>query len=239
MQELLPIEELVWDSNFFKRKIGRIIVNENNELLFNTIHSIGKEQGYELLYIYSELPINANSVNQHKNVYSESRIIYSKEINNHIVYPPEDRVRIFTINDNVNDLYKISYEIGRFSRFNKDNKFSNKEFKRFYRKWVDNSLLYITADLVFIYEENSKALAFITAKKSGLKVKIELIGVDKQNQGKGIGKLLLDHLYFHLNTFNIKIIDVVTQSENRQACRFYEKNGFVIYKKIWLYHFWL
>jgi ribosomal protein S18 acetylase RimI-like enzyme len=68
---------------------------------------------------------------------------------------------------------------------------------------------------------------------------IGLIAVNEKTRSKGIGSKLIAaaDAFYHAN--GIGQSTVITQASNIQACRFYEKAGFQVIKKEYVYHWWL
>jgi dTDP-4-amino-4,6-dideoxy-D-galactose acyltransferase len=75
----------------------------------------------------------------------------------------------------------------------------------------------------------------------GIKEKVANIGllaVDETLHGKGIGMSLIEACVRYCKAENIITLDVPTQLDNAQACKFYEKCGFTEKSVQSIYHFW-
>lgn len=218
---------LDWDSTFFNLKIGETDVDSFD---VNNISS------FDLVYIKSLIDFTLN-IENYTNSYSELKITYSKELK---ISSSECNfiIDVRKANFNINTLYNLAYESGKYSRFRLDIKFSKIQFKKLYRTWIDNSLVFSFADIFDVYIEDNIILGFITCKISGNDAKIGLLSVDKNSQGKGIGTKLLKCIENKLYNQNIKNLYIPTQEINFQACNFYKKNGYSIDNKIYIKHFW-
>ena len=60
-----------------------------------------------------------------------------------------------------------------------------------------------------------------------------------QHRGQGIGTALVNHVKAYAAESGLARLDVVTQGRNTLACRFYEKNQFVVKSELNVYHLWL
>ena len=87
--------------------------------------------------------------------------------------------------------------------------------------------------------DHKELLGFISLKKLEGFLQIGLIAVDEKISRKGIGRKLLQAAQIYANQFNLNQIQVVTQGLNKIACAFYEKNGYSISSRQFIYHYWL
>ena len=84
---------------------------------------------------------------------------------------------------------------------------------------------------IFIAEEKGEIvgmMSFVTYRiPSGLKGWIEDVAVDKSQQGKGIGRALIEKAIEYANQLNIRKIDLTTAPHRLAANALYQKIGFV------------
>ena len=102
---------------------------------------------------------------------------------------------------------------------------------------MTNSINRTFADEVFVYKEANDIKGMITVKSKNDFADIGLISVDESMQGRGVGRMLIDATMNWLKfSTDINHLNVVTQLDNTNACRFYEKIGFVEMKREFIYH---
>jgi dTDP-4-amino-4,6-dideoxy-D-galactose acyltransferase len=219
-----------WDSNFFNRKVGECIVENNVRQNLNAPY-------YDLIYCYSESVINlsfSNFIISH----SEIQLNFRKKIIP-IIYNHPEIYQLNQLSDfDINELYELAFESGKYSRFKLDPKFSEKQFQELYKKWIDNSINSQFADIFLIFFKDDKITGLVTCKVAKDSASIGLLAVNKNEQGKGIGHILIHSLESYLYKNNIDILNVVTQSENNVAIDFYEKMEFELINQKYIKHYW-
>lgn len=219
-----------WDSNFFDLKVGECKVEYN-------VGQNLKAADFDLFYCYSESEINL-SLSNFLNSHSEIQLNFRKKIIPINYNHPE----IFQLNQlsefNINELYELAYESGKYSRFKLDPKFSEKQFQELYQKWIDNSINSQFADIFLIFLEYEKITGFVTCNMGKDSASIGLLAVNENQQGKGIGRILIHSLESYLHKNSIDILHVVTQSENNVAIDFYKKMGFELRTQKYIKHYW-
>ena len=226
----MKVKILGWDSHFFNKKIGEIEIND--EIYFSSdIHK------FDLLYI-KQKNNNCLKLKNFKENYSETKVVFSKNIsksNN-----PLNRFVFSAFNTVVNkeQIYKLAFESGNFSRFRLDSNFKQHEFEALYITWVDNSFSKELADDILIYKKQNSILGFVTYKVIDDYAKVGLIGVCNDHQGKGIGTALLLEVENKLCTNHLKELRIPTQLQNKLACKFYTKLGYHIIEKTIIKNYW-
>jgi dTDP-4-amino-4,6-dideoxy-D-galactose acyltransferase len=68
---------------------------------------------------------------------------------------------------------------------------------------------------------------------------IGLIAVNDRHQGKGVGSLLMNAARDWMIEAGVAVGRVVTQQDNRDACKLYERHGYSVIDTVYVYHFWL
>ncbi len=223
------IKHLDWDSSFFNKKIGLLDLSNNCPY--------SKSQNdYDLIYVINNEEI-AIDITNFKQSYSENKIVFSKKI---VQSKESANANIFSElkNSPKKEIYDLAFESGKFSRFNLDLNFKKSEFRKLYKKWVDNSFNKEYADAVLVYKEQNIILGFVTYKVWEGFATIGLIGICPKHQGKGIGKKLIQSVEKKLVAIGVNELRIPTQLQNKIACLFYTKMGYEIIENKILKHYW-
>jgi dTDP-4-amino-4,6-dideoxy-D-galactose acyltransferase len=226
----MKIKVCNWDSLFFNKRVGEIDFDKTNQ-------SSMELNGFDLLYVKQNSE-EFFEIDNFEHTYTETKVVFSKsvhkinKINNNYIFSAFDR------NISKEQIYKLAFESGKFSRFKLDNKFKQSEFEELYKTWIDNSLSKELADNVLVYCKEGIVLGFITYKVSESYGTIGLLATDLKSQGKGIGSLLVKSVENQLKSIMINELRIPTQIQNRNACSFYIKLGYVIKETSIIKHYW-
>ena len=145
---------------------------------------------------------------------------------------------------------KVSFEEGkpfldiaascfRYSRFHLDHRVSNEIANTIKRNWVESYLLSIRGDILFGGFEEGKPVGFLAAmtiphKDASIGV-IDLIGVDTDKQGQGVGQSLVEH-FVDSYAGKCRSLRVGTQISNLPSIRLYERCGFITKETAFVLH---
>lgn len=225
------IEELTWDSKFFKRKMGKLALTAPSQDQIEAAVEKAKGEGFK--YLICKIKSQETSLIKvlessgfylsdigviwsirtdrfiHKDIYNDSGIRKS--------------IKVASVKD-ISMLKEIGKSLFTESRFYSDPFFSKKEADRLYRKWIENSVKKETADIVFFIPVKG----FVACRQSENTGEIILIGVKPRFRGKGIGSSLIGEA---MRWFKIRGVDTVsarTQLKNLEAMNFYRSSGFYI-----------
>lgn len=235
----MKLEHLDWDSDFFGFKIGRINFNNSEDNLLLLLAE-AKLQNYRLIYVFMDehTVLNSNLLNQWHGKLVDRKIVYKKTVKGN----KEEKSHLISVLKEAqisDELLRLVYLSGHFSRFRLDKNFPKGSFEKMYKEWIIKSLSGELADRVFVAKEKGKILGFVTLRIKNTSGEIGLIAVDNKTQGKGIGTQLTHACEKYLKEKSISCLRVPTQVDNSQACRFYEKYGFEKNTITNIYHFWL
>lgn len=221
---------LEWDSHFFNKKIGVIEIKEEIEIPSDL-------ESFDLLYV-KQIEDEYFEIKDFKQNHAETIVVFSKSISKSRIPLNNFIFSAFDTNANKEQIYKLAFESGKFSRFKLDNNFKQHEFEALYKTWVANSFSKEFADAILVYKERNIILGFITYKIIEDNAIIGLLGVCDKHQGKGIGRALLVEVENELSNKQIKELRIPTQLQNKQACGFYVKLGYNIIEKTIIKHYW-
>jgi dTDP-4-amino-4,6-dideoxy-D-galactose acyltransferase len=235
-------ERLVWDSDFFKLRIGKLSVEKSDE--DNRINSwIQSQTDFDLLYIFCEeyrfltwpeMDTRCKLVDRKIIFKLTDTVIQSKSIRS----SPSIEIRDYDSTVSLNKLRDLAFQSGVFSRFFTDLNFQKEDFYRLYSEWIEKSIAQVIADRVFVAYMEDALVGMVTVKWHGMENSIGLFAVSEGHRGQGIGSLLMDKVLLETNANNTKPIVVATQLQNELACNFYNRYGFDKHQVTNIYHFW-
>lgn len=226
---------LKWDSDFFGKQIAQINgCNRDDKIIVDEIYSLF-HKGIDCIYLNINRTINLSDFDS---ILADKKRTYIHEIPNDQNLRVSDSISIQSskFRGQSSDLYSLAFQSGEYSRFKVDTHFSKEDFENLYMKWVDNSVKDDFADYVITVIDSSP-IGFLTAKINIDRIKIGLVATDKYHRGKGVGTLLMKQILNEASKKSLKV-EVVTQTDNTTACRFYEKLGFTVYDEKLVYHIW-
>lgn len=234
----MPIAQLDWDSEFFGFKIGILDLQNLDEYDFKYEIERAASLDFSLLYLthpYSE-----------RFLCDFHRKLSCLLVDTKVTYAKSELCQKFIGHSSLTDgagfidqLYELAFESGKYSRFKLDPRFGIQSFKMLYRAWVDNSVGKSNDQDIFVYEDNGLVLGFCLVEYPLDRVKISLIGVSPQYQGKGIGRDLCKTVEAYTFQRGFRSLTVATQLVNHGACKFYEKMGMNLVESVSIYHLWL
>ena len=231
------IELLAWDSKFFKRRVGRLNLNEGMSL--SKLLQLAHQKRYELLYIYSSAQIEKSPNTYCQFLDVGGHIAFSKDLPS--CNEPEEIKSFSGIHEYRHDvvtpeLLEIAFLSGHLSRFKTDPLLPAGGFECLYETWLTNTLRNRPKTSIYTYCSGGKVAGFITSELHGAKCSIDLLAVLQSYQGQGIATKLIKHLCDICRTKKIGSIEVKTQLSNRSARALYEKNSFSECQRSFLYH---
>ena len=116
-----------------------------------------------------------------------------------------------------------------YSRFHLDPRVSNDLANRIKREWVENSMAGNRGDRLLVAEQDGQAVGFLielhTSQNGKRTTIIDLVGVDRHHQGRGIGRAMMEHVV-RRSSGSADLLRVGTQVANVPSLRLYESTGF-------------
>jgi len=232
---------LQWDSDFFKFKIAEIKSANyfESESLAQTIDKL-KTDGYQLIYLYvNPADVLTNELALAKKwLLADEKITYTLDLNG-ISDKNESDVSVYSHNYPNDELMSLAVQSGEWSRFKTDHNFKPDDYQTLYKEWIKKSVQGEMSDVVLAHESGGRIDGMITLSINDNVGIIGLIGVDESTRGQGVGTKLINSAIDYCLMKGVKRIDVTTQKQNANACKFYEKNNFKINNIVNLYHLWL
>jgi len=236
-------EILQWDSDFFGFKVARITSSglSSRELVL----MLKKLKGNNVKLVYwacdSEHVPPEKTVQDHGGLCVNERVTYGVYLPglNLEKYPPPFIVDEFTDSKASPQLEKLAVLSGRYSRFNLDPNIPPHKFKEMYLLWINQSINGSMADHVFVVKINNLIRGMVTVSIQNEIGRIGLLSVDPDARSRRVGTTLVRFAQNWYISQGCKTAKVVTQKENVQACRLYEKCNYIEEITKNYYHFWL
>jgi dTDP-4-amino-4,6-dideoxy-D-galactose acyltransferase len=216
------ITHLHFDSSLFGYPVGKFLTDE----FWDEAAFIEQAKDFHLVYIFSKKPINLNSERIHQ---IDIRLTFEKELKKSTVADPKIKPYTDILTD---QLLSLALESGIHSRFNTDPNFKNGEYKKLYQVWIQKAL---DQQQVLIADEIS---GFVTYGLSEQEAQIGLIAVDLQHRGKGLAKSLVQAAEKYAFQKGAQTLTIGTQQTNLPACNLYQKLGYTLKEKVFVYHYW-
>ena len=159
---------------------------------------------------------------------------------NNELYKKSNKVMIFdNCKFNIKDLYKLSKQVYKKSRFYNDNNINKDKVKELYELWIYNSYYKGFADNTYIYVDNNEIYGFCIIKNEAKDIfRVSLICVDKEQRSKRIASNMLSKIINDYKIKNYKKCIVATRLSNINALNFYISSAFKFYKSEFIFHKW-
>ena len=116
--------------------------------------------------------------------------------------------------------------------------FTEINFRKLYRTWIDNSLNKTFADGFLVDYVKKEIRGFVTYQIKDTKAVIGLIATSPKYQGQGVGTQLIKAVESRLAAQGITTLQIPTQLKNEGACNFYKKLGYSPVETTYLKHYW-
>lgn len=235
------ISRLDWDSKFFNIESAKItLLEEISENDFEYISNKIKDSNFKFVTIQN---INNNEKNNYmirkfNNIFlADVNVQFIKKTENCLIKnnPIKDiEIKNFMkYNENIINISKESFIYSRFF-----NDYNLRKGNLIYTEWTKNA--FDRKDKYFCYyEKENQILGYLLFSINNQELTIELIAVDKNSKGLGIGSSLINKVEQYAITNKIKYIKVGTQINNISAQNFYISCGFKHITNNSIYHLWL
>ncbi len=231
-----PIEFLTWDSQFFGRRVGRLnlkLVTTLDELLQSA-----DQQRYDLLYVYSPIPIEESLIGQYALLDVGGHITFTNDLSSHSIEEvnPMPEICRYELDTITPELLEIAFLSGHLSRFKIDPSLPVGSFQRLYETWLANTLENRPRTAIYTYIYDDRIIGLVTTEWHDSKCTIGLLAVLQSYQGRRIATKLIRCVQNICITNKIFSIEVKTQLTNEIARTLYLKNSFFERERSFLYH---
>lgn len=219
------IEYLEWDTNFFGKKIGRLVCTDVD---INPDHI--DYDDYDLIYLFSHTKLPKKWDTNWVDLKIKSELKY--RAHPQVMDPNIVEITSPVFSDALSHLVSIN---GQHSRFYVDQKLKSK-YEELYQKWGEKCFNFETNRTWFYVHEN-KLIGFITIDISS-RNQVELCSVDSNYRRLGIARKLWLHAFNEIAKDGEQTFHINFQGENKKARNLYESLGFKAYESWYIYHLW-
>lgn len=233
---------LDFDTELFGYTVARLDSDLNSKYLREYLLEL-KDKNVRLVYWFVDpLDTEGNvAVQKNHGLLVDEKVTYVIDSTKTTISAEENRnVHSYKRGNVDRKLMSLALQSGIYSRFATDRHFVHDEYQKLYTIWLEKSVLHKIAFDVIVYVDTDNVIrGFITLESKGEYGSIGLIAVDKNSQGKSIGKALVTEALVKFHELGYRRVLVTTQKRNAIGCKFYEKIGFTLFKTVNVYHFWL
>ena len=237
-----PCERLDWDSDHFGINVARIMQDSLNESVMANALSWCHEHSIDCTYLLVGAADyeTAMVAQRHDFRLTDLRITLRADFDRaHTSAGLEKGVAVRPYRqEDESILVQLAGSIHDNTRFAVDPGFSKQQRIGLYERWM-RSMCSGDADAIFVAIDEGAAVGYITCHKNASgEGSIELVGVHKASQGKGLGQHLVWAATEWFKRHGIVRVHVVTQGRNIAAQMIYQHGGFVTTKiELW-FHRW-
>ncbi len=231
-------KHLPWDSDFFGFDIGvfnDIDDNISSEELIEISDEAGKSN---IKCLYLQLPFDTS---RRLNLPANFKVYDIKTTLDLSLAAEFTTANIFHSRPeqrDLKDLMLIAEILAAKSRYSKDPGFGMEKAEKLYKEWVSKSFLGDFAEGSWYTTDNTGVTGLITVRNKNDVPYIDLIGVAPNSRGSGLSAALLNKAAAVSKENGFSHLRVITQGDNIEALRFYEKNSFRIREIGMFYHVW-
>jgi dTDP-4-amino-4,6-dideoxy-D-galactose acyltransferase len=232
------IEPLVWDSQFFGYPVAQIALDSKGSDSLDQLFAQLKAQKIKLTYFF--VPPVEKGMNEHivekGGIFVDQKTVFLKETQKHGEY--SNLIGEFQGTEVNERLIELTLQSGIFSRFRIDKNFKKKEYERLYIEWITKSVKKEISFKTLVALKGNDIVGITTLDDEKNHANIGLVAVDESCRGRGIGRDLIHCADTIAFDSGFKKLKVVTQLQNKGACKLYEKCGFHIESITNVYHYW-
>jgi ribosomal protein S18 acetylase RimI-like enzyme len=132
------------------------------------------------------------------------------------------------------ELKELVFTSGQWSRFKQDLLLANQEYEKLYSSWWET--IKSQKQRVIVARKLGKLVGFITFKLLRGRGHVDLFAVKGSEQGKGVGRALMQQVFVKLYGCGYNLLGLSTQKANKRALDFYAKIGFQPVKETLIAH---
>lgn len=231
-------EILKWDTDFFGYPVARI---HGSHLALDELQQfLADMKGkVKLVYYASSFPLEGadDLLSEFNGLLVDQKTTFYKATTT--AAEPSSNIVEYHNGMNKEALVELSIASGIYSRYKIDPNIGEQKYQALYKEWMLNSINYILAKKVLVYNVDNEMLGAVTLAIKENVAEIGVIAVKETKRGLGIGKSLMDAADSFAIACKLPGVRVITQGANKPACALYASKGYEIKKIEYFYHFWL
>ncbi len=241
------LQVLQWDSEFFGRKMGRILIDPQTEAMdsvpaWERLIAQARAEQYEFLFYEFDAADKrlAHLLTPLGGALADVLVKLAKPVGPAAAPQRETGSPVqAAAESDLAAMIELASHSFTHSRFFHDPGFDKELVNQLYPNWVRNN--FAGNEAYFVIKDRQSLQAFISVQPKPLPaaLDIRLLAVQPAAQGQGLGSALLRWTEQYGRSQGLKRITVGTQINNYAALRLYEKNGFRVEQALYRYHFWL
>ncbi|WP_205499637.1 GNAT family N-acetyltransferase [Rufibacter psychrotolerans] len=237
---------LEWDTTFFGYKTGQLAKESITDVELEAAIESFQKENYRLVYIRTKQEIEniAGLVERLSDettiLLADKKVVFSQYLNPLERLESSIGIKLYNQSGLDAKLADLALQSGKHSRYLVDPNFRNNEYQRLYTEWIKKSITGEAAQEVWVSIDNSNKInGFITLGKKNNAADIGLLAVDTNSRGKNLGKTLINVAKKRAMEWGETKLQVVTQLDNKPACSFYGRCGFITESIEYIYHIWI
>jgi ribosomal protein S18 acetylase RimI-like enzyme len=231
------IKPLPFDTSLFGYRVGKLQLGRklpNFEKIniqaknFDLIYVMGKPG---LVKLGGWFPLSTN-IDLVKNILAQD-LNSPEDLKNEIEITEMDVWDNLSLSDQ-KQLKALVFTSGQWSRFKQDILLANQEYEKLYSSWWET--IKSQKHRVIVARKSEKLVGFITFNQIRGRGHVDLFAVKGSEQGKGIGRALMQQVFTRLYASGYNLLGLSTQKANKRAMDFYKKIGFQPVKETLIAH---
>ena len=246
METIEPCQFLSWDTDFFGHRIARVTGHRLDPQRVQTILEWCENHTIECLYFLadSDNPETVRLAEKHGFRLVDIRVTLQCGIGGRPAGYKNGRFEALRVRPSCPEDVPILQAIARIShrdtRFYFDLCFSVESCEALYETWIKRSCEGY-ADVVLVADADRQPVGYVSCHllSNTSHGQIGLIAVAPQAQGRGVGRILIEHSLVWFAEHGVEAVSVVTQGRNIAAQRLYQHCGFLTHSVQLWYHKWM
>jgi dTDP-4-amino-4,6-dideoxy-D-galactose acyltransferase len=222
-----PCKLLAWDSEFFRLRIGSVVVPDPGARELDRVLAWCAEHRIDCVYLLCDV---ANLATQRAAQTRGFRIVdvrmtFARELASDARFAAPDPCLRAVRESDLAELRALAAASHTNTRFWNDERFSREACAELYAKWIENSVRGF-ADHTFVAEVDGRIAGYLTCHRREDAGEIGLVAVAESARGRRLGAKLVDASLGWFAANGLARARVVTQGSGLVAQRLYQSAGF-------------